>query len=129
MRPEVDEDEAPLLREPLSLRELALYRERLETMLESFRIRAEAAEEEALEPSGGARFQEDDEAIEEVTLATDLGALEAEEELAFAVEDALRRIRAGTYGTCGACGEWVSRERLHHVPYARLCRRCVGRHA
>lgn len=129
MDPEADEDELSLLHEPLSLRELALFRDRLQVMLESLRERAAAVEEESLELSGAARFQEDDEAVEEVTLAADLGALETEEELGTAVREALRRIREGTYGTCGACGEWILRERLHHVPYARLCRRCVARNA
>ena len=44
-----------------------------------------------------------------------------------AIEDALGRIRHGTFGTCEACQNPISRARLEAVPWARLCRDCKDR--
>ena len=40
------------------------------------------------------------------------------------VDEALRRIRKGTYGICVECGSPISAERLTAVPHARLCIKC-----
>ena len=40
------------------------------------------------------------------------------------IDDALRRIDAGTYGTCARCGQPIPEERLDAVPYATLCVTC-----
>ena len=37
------------------------------------------------------------------------------------VEDALRRMDAGTYGLCDRCGRPIEKERLEALPYATLC--------
>ena len=37
------------------------------------------------------------------------------------VEAALKRIQAGTYGTCEACGKPIGAGRLRAIPWARLC--------
>ena len=44
-----------------------------------------------------------------------------------AIEGALARIRNGTFGTCEACQNPISRARLEAVPWARLCRDCKDR--
>lgn len=63
-------------------------------------------------------------------VASDLFARESvltsEKELevhATAVEDALRRLRRGTYGICEDCGRAIPKERLEVLPEAA---RCVG---
>jgi DnaK suppressor protein len=43
------------------------------------------------------------------------------------IDDALRRMDAGTYGTCERCGERIEPERLEALPYARLCLDCKRR--
>jgi DnaK suppressor protein len=45
-------------------------------------------------------------------------------ELLRAVEEALRRIRDGAFGTCQECREPISERRLDAVPWAKFCRRC-----
>jgi len=40
------------------------------------------------------------------------------------VEDALRKLDAGTYGICERCGQSIDVERLRALPFARLCIRC-----
>jgi len=48
-----------------------------------------------------------------------------------AIDEALGRIRQGTYGVCGVCKRPVSKARLEAVPWTRLCRECkeAGRSA
>ncbi len=40
------------------------------------------------------------------------------------IEDALRRIRSGAYGTCDNCGRPIDAKRLKALAFARLCLRC-----
>jgi len=40
------------------------------------------------------------------------------------VDDALRKVDAGTYGCCETCGKVIPAERLEAVPYARTCVAC-----
>ena len=43
-----------------------------------------------------------------------------------AIEAALDRIEAGSFGTCAKCGEPISPERLKAVPHAALCEECIA---
>ncbi len=42
-----------------------------------------------------------------------------------AVQGALARIEAGTYGTCYKCQEQISGDRLKALPFARTCIDCA----
>jgi DnaK suppressor protein len=54
----------------------------------------------------------------------DLGLLRDFTDQLGAVDDALRRLDDGTYGTCVECGEQIDRRRLAALPAAPRCRRC-----
>ncbi len=41
-----------------------------------------------------------------------------------AIDEALARMRHGTYGVCDVCKQPISRARLEAVPWARHCREC-----
>jgi RNA polymerase-binding protein DksA len=41
-----------------------------------------------------------------------------------AIDAALGRVEAGTYGTCESCGREISPERLEAYPWASLCIDC-----
>ena len=41
------------------------------------------------------------------------------------VDDALRRVDAGTYGICERCGQPIAGERLAARPFARYCMACA----
>lgn len=60
---------------------------------------------------------EDDEALEQ------LGNVSLRE--LRAVDAALTRIEAGSYGRCASCGEKIELQRLEAVPYATRCRNCM----
>ncbi|MFL5263317.1 MAG: TraR/DksA family transcriptional regulator [Anaeromyxobacteraceae bacterium] len=45
------------------------------------------------------------------------------------IEDALRRIEAGSYGNCEECGGPMGLQRLRAIPEARFCLTCSGHRA
>jgi DnaK suppressor protein len=47
--------------------------------------------------------------------------------LARAIEEALARIKQGTYGVCEVCKQPISKARLEAVPWTHLCRECKER--
>jgi DnaK suppressor protein len=44
-----------------------------------------------------------------------------------AIDEALARIRRGTFGVCEVCSNPISRARLEAVPWTRHCRDCKER--
>jgi len=44
------------------------------------------------------------------------------------VEEALGRIRSGTYGICEGCGKPIPVARLDAVPHTKLCVDCAANH-
>nr|WP_133033139.1 MULTISPECIES: TraR/DksA C4-type zinc finger protein [Shinella] len=62
--------------------------------------------------------RENDEVLEEfgTTGLKELGAIDA----------ALDRIAAGTFGLCAKCGAPISEARLAAVPHAALCEECIA---
>ncbi len=44
--------------------------------------------------------------------------------LIYHVDEALRRIKDGSYGKCLNCGKQINKDRLDAVPHARLCIAC-----
>ncbi len=53
-----------------------------------------------------------------------LGLMENESGQIREIEEALERIKEGTYGFCEGCRKKIPRERLRAIPYARLCVDC-----
>lgn len=49
---------------------------------------------------------------------------QSEARLLKAIEDALARMRAGTFGICEACKQPISKARLEAVPWTHHCRDC-----
>ena len=47
--------------------------------------------------------------------------------LARAIEEALARMKQGTYGVCEVCKQPISKARLEAVPWTHLCRECEER--
>jgi DnaK suppressor protein len=48
----------------------------------------------------------------------------SEGRLLYHIDEALARIKDGTYGCCLECGKVITRPRLEVVPHARLCIEC-----
>jgi RNA polymerase-binding protein DksA len=60
---------------------------------------------------------EDGHVAETATATVDRGMLAA-------IDDSLRRIEDGTYGTCARCASVIQVERLEAYPWASLCIDC-----
>ncbi len=41
------------------------------------------------------------------------------------IDDALLRIKEGTYGVCKSCGNPIAEKRLEAIPYVALCIECA----
>lgn len=50
--------------------------------------------------------------------------LETHRENLARIDEALRKLKEGTYGICEDCGEEIPKERLEVMPFAILCRDC-----
>ncbi len=53
-----------------------------------------------------------------------LGRVSEEQDLLYAIDEALKRVKDGTYGNCLQCGKAISKKRLSAVPHAELCIDC-----
>lgn len=117
----------PSLEHPLSGAELRAYETRLRHDLADLRAGVESIESGILAASGGDRGQQpDDEGLEEEALHAERARLEADDEIAYQVREALQRLREGTFGTCTTCGRFIGRERLEVVPYTASCASCAA---
>lgn len=47
-----------------------------------------------------------------------------EQEVLYQIDEALKRVGEGTYGTCQQCNKPISLSRLKAVPYTSLCIEC-----
>jgi DnaK suppressor protein len=64
-----------------------------------------------------------------VDLSADINLrlLETHRESLLKIDESLRKLREGSYGTCEDCGGEISSERLRVVPFAIFCRDCQER--
>lgn len=53
-----------------------------------------------------------------------LGFYESEEEVLAEIDAAIERLANGKFGECETCAEFIGRERLNALPWARLCIGC-----
>ena len=56
--------------------------------------------------------------------AVALGIFTQEQEFLYLIDEALKRIDDGTFGSCEVCEKAISVKRLEAVPYATLCLPC-----
>jgi len=111
--------------------DIAVMKSRLEAkrkeLLESISELTEAQPELVDPTATGEGSQDFEEAAIDVTEMEDERALrENERELLNEVEQALERIKQGTYGICTNCGRPIDERRLEALPWASLCIVCEG---
>jgi RNA polymerase-binding transcription factor len=110
---------------PLSPEEIRKYERRLLDLRSAAADEVEQVEKDSLRPSGDPELQVADTSLEEAVLDDSIDVLETEDEIGYAIHEALDRIRDGTYGTCVTCGRTIPRERLDLLPYADECSACA----
>ena len=88
---------------------------------------AEQASGESQAEESSAGGQQADVATDVVEQTTDATFEQAERRRLVEVEDALRRIAEGSFGTCESCGQPIDPARLVAVPWTRFCVSCAVR--
>jgi len=56
-----------------------------------------------------------------------LGRASDEQDLLYAIDEALKRIEDGTYGNCPQCGKQIPKKRLAAIPHTELCIVCQSK--
>ena len=117
-----DADRAAFL---ASQRELLLT-ERATYTRQATTLRAEAEQIAAEMEPGDVQFDEESGEGDSVNFERERDLALSAQALAEvqAIDTALEKITAGTYGRCDRCGEPIPVERLEALPHAALCVRC-----
>jgi RNA polymerase-binding protein DksA len=68
-----------------------------------------------------------DRATDSYEMERQVEMLSSRSDILYEIEEALFRIKDGTYGVCERCGAYIPKERLEAIPYARLCIECKKR--
>jgi DnaK suppressor protein len=104
-------------------RDLQRYKRLLLTKLEELSATRDKAE--TVVPGGGG-WQGDfaDQANSDTEAALQIRLHQTDGRLLRAIEDALVRVKQGTYGVCVTCGHLISKARLIAVPWTHHCRNC-----
>jgi DnaK suppressor protein len=98
-------------------------RKQLEDRLHELKVRLTRIEDE-LEQPVSERFAEQAVEREDEEVLEDLGAAGIQE--VRMIEAALKRVGAGSYGTCTNCGDPIGEERLNVLPATPICRDCAA---
>lgn len=109
----------------LTKKELEAFREDLSAKLGEIRGDLAGMRQEALKSSGDASIESiADYGTDAFDQDFTLGLVEGQAENIEAIEEAIARIDAGTFGQCESCGDFVGKVRLNARPQARLCMPC-----
>jgi len=97
----------------------ALLEDRRRELQRKLRSLRETLPAEVLEVRD-AEEQSGDDLIQEM----DFALMQMKSETLARIDEALRRLEAGSYGQCGDCGAEISAARLLALPFAERCRTC-----
>ena len=56
-----------------------------------------------------------------------LNRVSLEQDIVFEIDEALNRIKIGTYGACESCGGAIEKTRIIALPYSRMCVGCQSK--
>jgi len=103
---------------------LHYHREKLLEMRRNLLTKLNEKYNEAIGLGGDGTQDSADEAYNLYNKNLMLGRVETDALKLRLIEQALRRIDAGTYGVCIECEEDIEPKRLEYVPFARYCTEC-----
>lgn len=116
----------------LPKRELSKYRDLLIKEREKIggginHITQEALKTSQRDASGdlsGYSFHMADVASDNYEMEFSLGRASDEQDILYTIDEALKRIDDGTYGSCTQCGKQIPKKRLSALPHTELCIKC-----
>ena len=66
----------------------------------------------------------EEQSVQDFVQDVELALMEMKSETLGQIDEAIRRLEAGTYGTCANCSTEIAEARLKALPFALLCRDC-----
>jgi DnaK suppressor protein len=66
----------------------------------------------------------EEQSVQDFAQDVELALMEMKSETLGQIDEAVRRLEAGTYGTCAHCDREIAEARLKALPFATLCRDC-----
>lgn len=121
-----------MLRKKLNKKELEYYKKLIlklkEGILEEIKCISEdtlrKSQKEASGDISGYTYHMADVASDTYDREFSLGLASNERQFIYELDDALKRIEEGAFGTCEVCKSLIAKNRLKAVPFARLCVKC-----
>jgi DnaK suppressor protein len=107
---------------------LEYYKKKLQTRREELLKSIARTEEEGRTADDDPTVDLADKAANSYTKEFLFGQTNTDRSLLALIDDALLRIKNGTYGTCIECEEELQQKRLEAVPWARYCVSCAEKH-
>ena len=107
----------------MDARDLQRYKRLLLARLEE--LSASRGKSETVLPGAGDRHGDmADQASSDTEAQLQIRLHQTDGPLLRAIEEALVRVKQGTYGVCVTCGHLISKARLNAVPWTHQCRNC-----
>ncbi|MDP2929774.1 MAG: TraR/DksA C4-type zinc finger protein [Candidatus Omnitrophota bacterium] len=75
----------------------------------------------------GYSFHMADVASDNYEVEFSLGRASDEQDIMYAIDEALKRVKDGTYGNCTQCGKPIPKKRLAALPHTELCIACQSK--
>jgi len=69
----------------------------------------------------------EEQSVDDFVQEVDFALMEMKSETLKQIDEALRRLEAGSYGHCVECSQAIAAARLKALPFARLCHDCQER--
>ncbi len=66
----------------------------------------------------------EEQSVDDFVSEVDFALMEMKSETLRQIDEALRRVEAGSYGACLECGNEIAEARMKALPFALLCRDC-----
>lgn len=66
----------------------------------------------------------EEQSVQDFVQDVELALMEMKSETLAQIDEAIRRLEAGSYGTCANCGREIAEPRLKALPFATLCLEC-----
>src|SRR5580704_7101042 len=107
---------------------LEYYKKKLQTRREELLRTIAQTEEEGRTADDDPTVDLADKAANSYTKEFLFGQTNTDRSLLQLIDEALVRIKNGTYGTCSECEEELQQKRVEAVPWARYCVTCAEKH-